>query len=53
MLLRIAAYLRPYVWHTVAIFLCVAAAAAIGLLPPLIVRSIIDKAVAGRQRSAC
>jgi ATP-binding cassette subfamily B protein len=42
---RIAAYLRPYVVHTVVIFLCIGAAAAIGLLPPLIIRAIIDQAL--------
>jgi ATP-binding cassette, subfamily B, bacterial len=42
---RIAAYLRPYVWHTVVIFGCIAAAAAVGLVPPLIIRAIIDRAL--------
>ncbi len=42
---RIAAYLRPYFWHTAVIFLCVGVAAAIGLVPPLIIRAIIDRAL--------
>src|SRR5579875_3752932 len=42
---RIAAYLRPYLWHTLVIFLCVGASAAIGLVPPLIIRAIIDQAL--------
>ncbi|HEV7216735.1 MAG TPA: ABC transporter ATP-binding protein, partial [Chloroflexota bacterium] len=42
---RIAAYLRPYLWHTAVIFLCIGAAAAIGLIPPLVIRAIIDKAL--------
>ncbi|MGI8916511.1 MAG: ABC transporter ATP-binding protein [Chloroflexota bacterium] len=42
---RIAGYLRPYVWHTVVIFLCIGAATAIGLVPPLVIRAIIDKAL--------
>jgi ATP-binding cassette subfamily B protein len=46
---RIAAYLRPYLWHTLVIFLCVGAAAAIGVLPPLIIRTIIDHALPARD----
>jgi ATP-binding cassette, subfamily B, bacterial len=42
---RIAGYLRPYIWHTVVIFLCIAGTTAIGLVPPLIIRAIIDKAL--------
>jgi len=42
---RIAAYLKPYLWHTAVIFLCIGAATAIGLAPPLVIRAIIDKAL--------
>lgn len=48
---RIASYLRPYLWQTAVIFLCVGVAAAIGLLPPLIIRAIIDQALPRRDGS--
>ncbi|MER3406778.1 MAG: ABC transporter, partial [Chloroflexota bacterium] len=42
---RIAGYLTPY-WQTwLLILACVAATSVIGLLPPLIVRAIIDHAI--------
>jgi ATP-binding cassette subfamily B protein len=48
---RIAGYLKPYIWHTSGIFVCVAVAAIVGLLPPLVIRAIIDQALPNHNGS--
>jgi ATP-binding cassette, subfamily B, bacterial len=45
MLLRIAHYFRPYWRHGLVVLATVAAMAAIGLVPPLLIRSIVDVAL--------
>jgi ATP-binding cassette subfamily B protein len=48
---RIAGFLAPY-WQRLALILVtVAVAAVLGLVPPLLVRSIIDSAITGLDRS--
>jgi ATP-binding cassette subfamily B protein len=42
---RMVAYLRPYVWATAGVLLCIATASLLALAPPLFVREIIDDAV--------
>jgi ATP-binding cassette, subfamily B, bacterial len=42
---RMVAYLRPYLWMTAGVLLCIAGAALLGLLPPLFIRGIVDQAV--------
>jgi ATP-binding cassette subfamily B protein len=42
---RVLAYLRPYLGKTLGVLLCIATSAAITLVPPLLIRSIIDRAV--------
>jgi ATP-binding cassette subfamily B protein len=42
---RVLAYLRPYLGKTAGVLLCIAASAGVGLVPPLLIRSIIDGAV--------
>ncbi len=42
---RIAGYLRPYLWQLGILFVCVAATASVGVVPPLIIRAIIDQAL--------
>ncbi len=45
MLLRIARYFRPYWRHGLTVLATVAAMAAIGLVPPLLIRAIVDDAL--------
>lgn len=45
MLLRILSYFRPHWKLMILVFLCVGATSVLGLLPPLTVRGIIDKAL--------
>jgi len=42
---RMVAYLRPYVWATAGVLLCIAVASLLALLPPLFIRAIVDDAV--------
>jgi ATP-binding cassette subfamily B protein len=42
---RALSYLRPYWWPTLVILACLIAAAALGVIPPLITRDIIDVAL--------
>src|SRR5919108_422822 len=42
---RVLAYLRPYLGRTLGVLLCIAANALLALLPPLLIRAIIDRAV--------
>lgn len=44
-LLRVAKYFTPYTRQWVVIFICIAAVAAVGVLPPLVVRGILDQAI--------
>ncbi len=46
---RVARYFIPYWRQWLVIFLCIAAAAALGVLPPLAVRGILDQAIPGRN----
>ena len=48
-LLRILGYLRPYTWHCVAILICIAASSGIGVIPPLLIRQLIDEALPERD----
>ena len=43
--LRILSYLRPYLWHTVGILICIAVGSGISLVPPLLIRGLIDRAL--------
>lgn len=42
---RAVAYLRPYLRMTLGVLLCIAANAVLNLLPPLMIREIVDRAV--------
>ena len=42
-LLRILGYLRPYGWHCIGILICIAATSGIGVVPPLLIRQLIDE----------
>ncbi|MDQ3814530.1 MAG: ABC transporter ATP-binding protein/permease [Armatimonadota bacterium] len=42
---RVAKYLTPYWQQWLVIFVCIAATAALGVLPPLCVRGILDQAI--------
>ncbi|HVG95398.1 MAG TPA: ABC transporter ATP-binding protein, partial [Chloroflexota bacterium] len=42
---RMVAYLRPYLWATAGVLLCIAVASLLALLPPLFIREIVDGAV--------
>jgi ATP-binding cassette, subfamily B, bacterial len=42
---RVAAYLLPYWRQWLVIFACIAVSAALGVLPPLVVRGILDQAI--------
>jgi ATP-binding cassette subfamily B protein len=42
---RVASYLMPYWKQWLVIFACIAATAALGVLPPLAVRGILDNAI--------
>jgi len=44
-LLRIARYFRPYRQEAAWITLCILAASVLGLVPPLLVRDVIDRAI--------
>src|SRR5438445_11234454 len=46
---RIVRYFTPYWRQWLAIFLCLAATAGLGVLPPLCVRGILDHAIPGRD----
>ncbi len=46
---RVARYLAPYWKHWLVIFTCVAATAALGVVPPLLVRAILDHAIPDRN----
>lgn len=46
---RALALLRPYRRHALAVLLCIAAGAALGVLPPLAVRGILDDAIPRRD----
>ena len=44
-LLRIAGYLRPYILHSLGILACITAATIINLVPPLLIRALVDQAL--------
>ncbi len=46
---RVVAYLRPYLGRTVGVLLCIAVMAALNLVPPLMIREIVDRAVPQRD----
>jgi ATP-binding cassette subfamily B protein len=46
---RVLAYFRPYARQWLLIFGCIAATAALGVLPPLAVRGILDQAIPGKD----
>jgi ATP-binding cassette, subfamily B, bacterial len=46
---RVASYLMPYWKQWLVIFACIAATAALGVLPPLAVRGILDNAIPQRN----
>ncbi len=46
---RIFRYLAPYWQHEIVILVCVLAATGLGLIPPLLTRSIIDSAIPDRD----
>lgn len=46
---RVLAYFIPYWKQTIVIFICLALTAGLGIIPPLLVRAILDKAIAGKQ----
>jgi ATP-binding cassette subfamily B protein len=46
---RAAQYLKPYRFRLLLIFVCILASACLNLLPPLLVRAIIDDAVPNRN----
>lgn len=46
---RVAGYFAPYWRQWLVIFACIAATAALGVLPPLAVRGILDHAIPGRD----
>jgi ATP-binding cassette subfamily B protein len=45
MILRIARYFRPYWRHGLLVLICVSAIATIGLVPPLLIRAVVDVAI--------
>src|SRR5437016_10847733 len=49
MLLRVVRYFRPYIPQTVVMLVTVAAIAVLGLVPPLLVRRLIDDAIPHRD----
>jgi len=49
MLLRILGYFRPYSLHTAVMLVAVGIIAALGLIPPLLMRSLIDDAIPNRD----
>jgi ATP-binding cassette subfamily B protein len=42
---RMIAYLRPYLWMTIAVLVCIVISSLLGLVPPLLIRGVIDQAV--------
>lgn len=46
---RVAGFLAPYWRQWLVIFVCIAGAAALSVLPPLAVRGILDQAIPGRN----
>jgi ABC-type multidrug transport system fused ATPase/permease subunit len=50
--LRIARYFQPYRREAVWITLCILAISLLGLVPPLLVRDVIDHAIPGRNVGA-
>ncbi|TAK25462.1 MAG: ABC transporter ATP-binding protein [Chloroflexota bacterium] len=42
---RVASYGRPYIWHIAGMLVCVVTATGIGLIPPLLMRDLIDNAI--------
>jgi ATP-binding cassette subfamily B protein len=46
---RVAHYLRPYTPRLILIFVCILASAGLNLLPPLLIRTIIDQALPNRD----
>lgn len=42
---RLASLFRPYIWQEIQITACIVATSLLGLLPPLLTLSIIDKAI--------
>ncbi len=48
-LLRILGYLRPYRWHCGGILICIAATSGVGVIPPLLIRQLIDEALPERD----
>jgi ATP-binding cassette subfamily B protein len=48
---RILAYLRPYLVKTLGVLLCIGVGSLLALVPPLLIRSIIDRAVPDRDLS--
>ena len=48
-LLRIARYFRPYLREALLITVCILATALLGLIPPLLVRDVIDHAIPNRD----
>ncbi len=50
-LLRLARYARPYTKLVALAFVCMLSVLVLGLLPPLILRSIVDRAIPGQSLS--
>lgn len=48
---RVLGYFVPYKTKSVYILLCIAATAVLGLAPPLLIRTIIDDAIPGKDMS--
>src|SRR6266508_3757107 len=46
---RVLAYLRPYLGRTAGVLGCIAVSSVLALIPPLLIRSIIDRAVPDRD----
>ena len=46
---RVLSYLAPYWPHEVVILICVLAVTGLGLIPPLLMRSVIDNAIPDRD----
>src|ERR1044071_1712889 len=51
MLLRVVRYFRPYVPQTIVMLVTVAAIAVLGLVPPLLIRRLVDEAIPQRDFS--
>ena len=48
---RVLGYFAPYKTRSVYILLCIAATAVLGLIPPLLIRTIIDDAIPNKDMS--